>query len=162
MPWVQEVLQGSPAITQVENYTDAGITNPQYGHVITLRTGARVSIQWVRTSPPTGDQSEEETVVTGERPALQTLQELPASGRTPLRDIERHLVALIANAAHEGNPEVRSVEQKSVREDAGLRPCCVIVRMHNGSQIFGLFRSLAPAGASISSGGESFQQREEV
>ena len=156
-PWVEDVLNGSPAITSVKTFADAGITDPQFGHVITLRTGAQAAIQWVRTSPPTGDQSDE-VVVTGEPPAAQTLSELPGSGRTQLVQIEEHLAALIANGA---NPEVKAVERKSTREDAGPRPCCVIVRMHNGSDVFGVFRSLAPAGANLSSGGD-FQQREEV
>ncbi|SNR27201.1 hypothetical protein [Actinomadura mexicana] len=156
-PWVEDVLKGSPAITGVKLFADAGITDPQYGHVITLRTGAQVALQWTRTSPPSGDLGEE-TPVTGEPPASQTLPELPSTGRTPLRLIEQHIAALIANGA---NPEVKTVERKSVREDAGPRPCCVIVRMHSGADIFGVFRSLAPAGGSISQGGD-FQQREEV
>jgi hypothetical protein len=86
------------------------------------------------------------------------LPELPSSGRTSLRLIEQHLAALIANA---GNPGIRAVERKSTREDAGLRPCGVIMRMHSGADIVGMFRSLAPAGASIGQGGD-FQQREEV
>jgi hypothetical protein len=156
VPWIEEVLNGSPAITSVQSFADAGITDPRYGHVITLRTGARIQLQWTRTSPPSGDLGDE-AIVTGEPPARVTLPELPSTGRTPLRDIERHLVALIANA---GNPEIKTVEQKSTREDAGPRPCCVIVRFHNGADIFGAFRSLAPAGAGFS-GGEH-QQREEV
>ena len=157
MPWIEGVLTGSPAITSVQSFADAGITDPKFGHVITLRTGAQIMLQWVRTSPPSGDLGDEETV-TGEPPAAQTLPELPSTGRTPLRLIEQHLAALIANGR---NAEIRAVEQKSTREDAGPRPCCVIVRMHNGSDVFGVFRSLASAGASLSSGGD-FQQREEV
>ncbi|NDU71237.1 hypothetical protein GWI34_01170 [Actinomadura sp. DSM 109109] len=156
-PWVEEVLKGSPAITSVKPFADAGITDPRYGHVITLRTGAQVALQWARTSPPSGDLGEE-SHVTGEPPAAQTLPELPSTGKTPLRLIEAHIAALIANGA---NPEIKAVERKSVREDAGPRPCCVIVRMHSGADVFGVFRSLAPAGASISQGSD-FQQREEV
>jgi len=156
-PWVQDVLQGSPAIVDVRTFAEAGITDPQYGHVITLRTGAQVALQWVRTSPPSGDLGDE-IPVTGEPPAAQTLPELPSSGKTPLALIEEHLAALIAGG---GNAEIRVVERKSVREDAGPRPCCVVVRMHSGADIFGVFRSLASAGASLGSGGE-FQQREEV
>lgn len=156
IPWVEDVLKGSPAIAKVESFAEAGITDPRYGHVITLR-GARVEIQWVRTSPPSGDLGDE-AIVTGEPPARVTLPELPSSGKTPVRLIEQHLVALIANG---GNTEIRTVEQKSTREDAGPRPCCVVVRMHNGSDVFGVFRSLAPAGASIGQGG-NFQQRDEV
>lgn len=158
MPWIEGLLEGSPAITGVKTFADAGITDPRYGHVITLRTGAQALLQWVRTSPPTGDQSEE-VVVTGEPPATQTLPELPASGRTPLRLIEQHLAALIANGA---NPEIRAVERTSTRDDVDpRRPCCVVVRMHSGADIVALFRNLAPAGANLNSGDE-FQQREEV
>lgn len=159
VPWVEEVLKGSPAITGVQSFAEAGITDPQYGHVITLRTGARIQLQWMRTSPPSGDLGDE-AIVTGEPPARATLPELPSTGRTPLRMVEEHLVALIANAAAESNAEIRTVEQKSTREAPGPRPCCVIVRMHSGADIFGAFRSLAPAGAGFS-GGEH-QQREEV
>lgn len=155
-PWIEGVLEGSPAITGVQTFADAGITDPRYGHVITLRTGAQIALQWVRTSPPSGDVGDE-VPVTGEPPAPQTLPELPTSGRTPLRLIEQHLAALIAGG---GNTEIRAVERKSVRADAGPRPCCVVVRLHSGADIFGVFRSMAPAGASFS-GGE-FQQREEV
>lgn len=155
-PWVQDVLEGSPAITSVRSFADAGITDPQYGHVITLRT-AQVALQWARTSPPSGDLGDE-AIVTGEPPAAMTLPELPATGKTPLRLIEEHIAALIAGG---GNGEIRAVERKSVREDAGPRPCCVIVRMHSGADVFGVFRSLAPAGASIGQGGD-FRQREEV
>lgn len=157
-PWVEDVLKGSPAITAVKPFADAGITDLKFGHVITLRTGAQIALQWVRTSPPSGDQPEEEAVATGEPPAAQTLPELPGSGRTPLALVEEHIAALIANG---GNAEIRAVERKSVRDDAGLRPCCVIVRMHNGADVFGVFRSMAPAGANLTSGGD-FQQREEV
>lgn len=161
-PWVHDVLEGSPGIAGVRTFEAEGITDPRFGHILTLRTGAQISIQWVRSSPPSGDQSEEEAVVTGEPPASRVLPELPTSGQTQLRLVEEHLVALIANAASQGNPEIKSVEQKSVREDADpRRPCCVVVRLHNGSDVFGLFRGLAPAGASISHGGD-FQQREEV
>ncbi|WP_141583547.1 hypothetical protein [Actinomadura sp. WMMA1423] len=141
----------------MQTFAEAGIADPRYGHVITLRTGATIGLQWVRTSPPTGD-DQEEVPVTGEPPTPLTLPELPSSGRTPLRLIEQHLAALIANGE---NPEIRAVEQKSARGDTGPRPCGVIVRMHSGADIFGVFRSMASAGASLSSGGE-FQQREEV
>lgn len=156
-PWVEGVLSGSPAITSVKPFADAGITDPRFGHIITLSTGAQIELQWVRTSPPSGD-DREEVPVTGEPPVPVTLPELPSSGRTSLSLIEQHLAALIVNG---GNPEIRAVERKSTREDAGLRPCCVIVRMHSGADIFGVFRNLASAGASIGQGGE-FQQREEV
>ncbi|MEV3925138.1 hypothetical protein [Actinomadura coerulea] len=159
-PWVEDVLKGSPAFSSVQSFADAGITDPQYGHVITLRTGAQIMLQWARTSPPAGDLGEE-AIVTGEPPARMTLPELPTTGRTPLRLVEEHLAALIANAAAEGNPEIRAVERKSTREDPGPRPCCVIVRMHSGADVFGTFRKTAPAGANLSSGSD-FQQREEV
>ena len=157
MPWIEEVLTGSPAITGVRTFEAEGITDPKYGHVITLRGGAQIALQHGRTSPPSGDLGEE-AIVTGEPPAAQTLPELPSTGRTPTRLIEEHLAALIANG---GNAEIRAVERKSVRPDAGPRPYCVVVRFHNGADIVVMFRSLAPAGANLSSGGD-FQQREEV
>lgn len=157
-PWVQDVLAGSPAITGVQSFADAGITGKPFGHVITLRTGAKVAVQWVRTSASGGeDQSQPEEPVTGEPPARVTLPELPASGRVPLRLVEEHLAALIAGG---GSNEIRAVERKSVRAEPGPRPCGLTVHMHSGADVFGVFVHMAPAGASFS-GGE-FEQREEV
>ncbi|GAA4393494.1 hypothetical protein GCM10023088_72960 [Actinomadura verrucosospora] len=155
-PWVGGVLSDSPAITSVKPFGDAGITDPRFGHIITLTTGAQIELQWVRTSPSSGDEHDE-VPVTGDPPVPVTLPEMPSSGRTSIRLIEQHLAALIVNG---GNPEIRAVERKSTRAEAGLRPCCVIVRMHSGADIFGVFRSLAPAGASLGGGG--FQQGKEV
>ncbi|MFB4307014.1 hypothetical protein [Actinomadura sp. GTD37] len=157
-PWVQEILTGSPAITQVQSFADAGIADRPCGHVITLRTGANVAVQWVRTSASGGeDQSQPEEPVTREAPAPVTLPELPSSGRTPLTLVEEHLAALITNG---GSAEIREVARKSTRPEPGPRPCGIAVHMHSGADVFGVFLHTAPAGGSFS-GGE-FQQREEV
>lgn len=158
-PWVRDVLNGSPVITGVQRFADAGITTRPCGHVITLRTGATVAVQWVRTSASGGeDQSQPEQPVTGEPPAPVTLPELPASGRVPLTLVEEHLAALITNG---GSAEVRAVERKSTRPDAGPRPCGLTIHMHSGADVFGVFLHTVPAGADLTSGGE-FQQRKEV
>lgn len=158
-PWIEGVLTGSPAITGVRSFADAGITDRPCGHVITLRTGATIAVQWVRTSASGGeDQSQPEEPVTGEPPAPVTLPELPTSGRVPLRLVEEHLAALIAGG---GSDEIRAVERKSQRPDPGARPCGINVHMHSGASVYGVFLYTAPAGASIGSGGE-FRQREEV
>lgn len=158
-PWVQGVLAGSPAITGVQTFADAGITGKPCGHVITLRTGAAVAIQWVRTSASGGeDQSQPEEPVTGQPPAPVTLPELPASGRVVLTLVEEHLAALIVNG---GSDEIRAVERTSQRPDQGSAKCGVNVHMHSGATVFAVFLYTASAGASITSGGE-FQQREQV
>ncbi|WP_433225670.1 hypothetical protein [Actinomadura formosensis] len=123
-----------------------------------VRTGAKIAVQWVRTSASGGeDQDQPEEPVTGEPPASVTLPELPASGRVPLRLVEEHLAALITGG---GSNEIRAVERKSVRADPGPRPCGLTVHMHSGADVFGVFVHMTPAGASFS-GGE-FEQREEV
>lgn len=158
-PWIEDILRGSPAIGQVRTLADDGITDPRYGHILTLRTGAQIALQWVRTSAATGeDHSEPEVPVTGEPLAPVELPDLPASGRVPLELVEAHLAALIINGSH---PEIRAVERKSQRPDPGPRPCCVTVHCYSQADIFGLFWQAAPAGAALSSGGD-FQQRKEV
>lgn len=159
-PWVREVLQGSPAITGVKPFAEAGIQDKPVGHIITLRTGATVAVQWVRTSADgNDDHSLPEEPVTGEPPTAVTLPELPSSGRTSLALVEEHLAALITNG---GSSEIRAVERKSVRPEPGPRPYSVIVHMHSGAKVVGLFLRSAPAGASIGQGGGEYQNRDEV
>lgn len=156
-PWVHDVLNGSPAITQVQTFADAGIRDKPCGHVVRLRTGATIAVQWVRTSASGGeDQSQPEEPVTGEPPAPVEVPDLPASGKVPLTLVEAHLAALILGAA---NPEVRAVERTSQRPDGGK--CGVNVHMHSGATVYAVFLHTAPAGAGFSSGGE-YRQREEV
>lgn len=156
-PWIAEVLAGSPAIGSVQTFAEAGIRDKPCGHVITLRTGAKVAVQWVRTSASGGeDQEQPEQPVQGEPPAAVEVPDLPASGRVPLATVEAHLAALILGAQQ---PEVRAVERTSQRP--GSKKCGVNVHMHSGATVYGVFLHTAPAGAGFSSGGE-YQQREEV
>ncbi|MFC4055892.1 hypothetical protein ACFOY4_39915 [Actinomadura syzygii] len=156
-PWIEDVLNGSPSVTGVQTFAAAGIKDKPCGHVITLRTGATVALQWVRTAATGGeDQSQPEEPVTGKPSAPVELPDLPASGRIQLSLIEAHVAALIANG---GSDEVSSVERTSQRPDS--KKCGVNVRMHSGANVYGVFLYTAPAGASFNSGGE-YQQREEV
>lgn len=158
VPWVRDVLAGSPAITEVQAFADAGITDKPCGHVIRLRSGGSVAVQWVRTSASGGeDQSQPEEPVTGQPPEPVTLPELPASGRVALTLVEEHLAALIVNG---GNDEIRAVERTSRRPGESTK-CGLNVHMHSGATVYGVFLHTAPAGTSLTSGGE-FQQREEV
>lgn len=157
-PWIAEVMAGSPAIQSVETFEQVGIRDKPCGHVVTLRTGAKVAIQWVRTSASGGeDQSQPEEPVTGEPPRAVEVPDLPASGKVPLTLVEAHLAALITGAVH---PEIRAVERTSQRPD--WKKCGVNVHMHSGAVVYAVFLHTAPAGAPISSGGAAYQQREEV
>lgn len=157
-PWIAEVMAGSPAISDVQTFADAGIRDKPCGHVITLRTGATIAIQWVRTSASGGeDQSlPEGDPITGEPPAAVEVPDLPASGRVPLTLIEAHLAALILGAQH---PEIRAVERTSQRP--GEKKCGINVTMHSGAVVYAVILHTAPAGAATTSGGV-YQQREEV
>lgn len=156
-PWIGEVLAGSPAIQEVGTFEQAGITGKPFGHVIRLRTGATIAIQWVRTAASGGeDQSQPEEPVTGEPPAAVEVPDLPASGKVPLALVEAHLAALILGAA---NPEVRAVERTSERP--GSKKAGVNIHMHSGATVYAVILRTASAGASIGSGGD-YQQREEV
>lgn len=157
-PWVHDVLTGSPAFTGVQTFADAGITGKPFGHVITLRTGATIAVQWVRTSASGGeDQAQPEEPVTGKPPERVEVPDLPASGRVPLTLVEAHLAALIAGG---GSDEIRAVERTSQRPGRGTK-CGVNVHMHSGATVYAVFLHTAPAGQAISSGGD-YQQREEV
>lgn len=158
-PWVEEILAGSPAITQVTPFADAGITDKPFGHIITLRTGSTVAWQWVRTAPPTGeDQSQPEEPVSGQVLEAVTLPELPSSGRTPLQLLEEHLAALIVGG---GSDEIRKVERTSTRDEPGMQKCGINIHMHSGAIVYGIVLHTAPAGAPTTSGG-AYEQRKEV
>lgn len=145
-PWVEGVLSGSPAITSVKPFADAGITDPRFGHIITLSTGAQIELQWVRTSPPSGD-DREEVPVTGEPPVPVTLPELPSSGRTSLSLIEQHLAALIVNGG------IRRSERSSGSRPARTPGCdraassCACTAAPTSSAFSETWRPLVPRSA---------------
>lgn len=160
-PWIGEVLANSPAITDVTPFEAAGITHKPCGHVVTLRTGARVYLQWVRTAATVvdDDHAKPEQGVPGAPTEVVPEVTLPTSGQIPLRLIEQHLVALIANTEH---PEIAEVVAKSDVDSSTTPPgpCRVAVHFHSGASIIGLFLHTLPAGSSP--GREEFRQRQEI
>ena len=154
-PWVREVLAEAPGVGSVTSFADAGFTDKPCGTIITLASGARLYVQWVRTSVSGGeDQSQPEEPKTG--PALDPVgvPALPTSGPVSMSLIEEWLVAVITNG---GSDEIRSVSGKSDR--SGQQPYGLSVAMHSGAVVYGLFLHTLPAGTSP---GEEFKQRHEV
>ncbi|WP_131738493.1 hypothetical protein [Actinomadura roseirufa] len=151
------MLAGSPAISEVQSFEQAGIRDKPYGHVITLRTGAKLAVQWVRTAPNGGeDQSQPETPVTGAPAVAVEVPDLPATGRIPLTRVEAHLAALILGA---GNPEIRAVECISQRPDG--KKSGINVSMHSTAVVYGIPLYTASAGQALSMEG-AYQQRKDV
>ncbi|WP_067458272.1 hypothetical protein [Actinomadura macra] len=110
---------------------------------------------------PSGDGSgQDEKIVTGEAPAQVDVPDLPATGKIPTTDVERHLTALLNNGA---NPELISVtgytqdpKLGSERQPYGVRVLC-----HSGAIISGLFRQTLSAGQQ-STRESDFKQRESL
>jgi hypothetical protein len=152
---VRGILAEAPGVASVAPFADEGITDKPCGNVITLSTGARLYVQWVRTAAAGGeDQSQPEVPVTGQAPEPVGVPALPASGRTSMALVEEFLVAVITNGKSD---EIKSVSGKTDR--SGQQPYGLTIAMHSGANVYGLFLHTLPAGQSP--GGE-FQQREEV
>ncbi len=154
-PWAEQVIAQSPAIGGVE----PGIEGKPAGTRITLATGAQIHIQWVRTSPPTGDKfAEPESPVIGQPAEPVKVPELPTSGRIRTADVEQYLAALLINGGHEEVAEVTGYSAISDRKDReqryGLR-----VRAHSGATIYGLFLHTLSSGRQP---GHEFDQQDEV
>lgn len=67
--WMKELIQNAdhPEITGVETFAEGGFTDKPVGLRISFASGAAVFVQFVRTSPPGGDDhSRPERIVTRE------------------------------------------------------------------------------------------------
>ena len=65
--WMKETIQAAddPEISAVETFEEGGFTDKPVGLHITFHSGAEVFVQFVRTSPPGGDDhSRPERIVT--------------------------------------------------------------------------------------------------
>ncbi len=155
--WVRQVFAQSPAVAGVRESELKGIP---LATCVELSTGAQIHIQWVRTSPPTGDAfGEPEQIVTGQVTEPVKIPELATGGRLQTVDVEHHLAALLTNGGSDEVAEVLGYTQTAGRsadkQAFGLR-----VRFHSGAMIFGMFRYTLPAGQQASPQSEWSQRKE--
>lgn len=94
-----------------ETFAQAGITDPWYGVVVHLATGATLHLQLIeQDGPPGEDRDQPEEPVTGPAPEPLAVPELPARAPVKIADIDSHLYALVNNSGH---PEIAEVQRPS-------------------------------------------------
>jgi hypothetical protein len=133
-PWAEQQIAASPDIARVEPVEG----DPPFVTRIEFKAGLALTVQWVGTAPPGGDQADQpERIVTGQPATPVEVPEMPA--RPGRADVERHLAALLTNASHKEIAEVTGYAQDE-RLGSETWPYGLRVRCHSGATIYGLFR----------------------
>lgn len=133
----QIIAQAGPPFASVETFAGAGITNPRYGLVMRLATGAVLHLQLIQVRPDGERPDEPEQIVEGAPPEPVPVPELPARAPVRVADVDAHLRALLVNAQH---PEIAGVEVRGTVPVLGSLLPGLTVRMHSGRTIVVMHR----------------------
>lgn len=153
----QAIAGAGAPYASVDTFAAAGITDPRFGLIVRLATGAGLHLQLVEyNGPPHEDREVPEEPVTGPSPTPVDVPELPARAPIRIADVDAHLRALVVNAAH---PEVASVELRGRAPVGGACQPGIRVTMHSGRVVIVMHRHTLRPGDHP---GEAHQPRAQV
>lgn len=131
---------GGDAIKSIQRFEEAGFAEKPLGLLVEFVTGVRLFLQFVRVSPPGGDNREDAEPILEGRPlaSVDHVQLAVENGKLHLKNFESFLVAAIINS---GNREIADVRTfASASHKFGID-----VTFHNGAHDYVFFLyALAP------------------
>lgn len=140
---------GAP-FASVDTFAAVGITDPRYGLVVRLATGAQLHLQLIQVRPDGERPDESEQIVEGAPPDSVPVPELPARAPVRVADVDAHLRALVVNARH---PEINAVVTRGGVPVLGADQPGIRVRMHSGRKIIVMHRHTLRPGEHVSAAG---------
>lgn len=154
------LVRADPQPTEARLFRDTGYTDPPYGVVLSLPTGALAYLQCVGSAWPGDDYSKPDRIDYGPPPPAMTMPLLPTgSALTPLVLVERYLGALLTGA---GCGEVATVDLYADRPRRGAVPHGLNVGFHNGAKGFVYVRHCVPAGRVLMPGDTPLLRRDSI
>lgn len=144
--------EAGAAVQAVETVRDAGYTRHPYGLIVTYRTGARVLLQIVQTSPRVEDFTQPEQIIEGDTaPEHVTVPDVFNQGKVSMQLVDQHLRAVVLNS---GSREIADGEAFSTRKTPGAVRYGAKFTFHDESTIYVYVVNAFEAGCEMRTGAE--------